>query len=264
MRLAVRRWPDPIEPTRPPLLLVHGVTASSRTWWRIGPALAALGWQVLAPDLRCHGRSGCPTPIGRWDAADDLAETLAAELGDRRLDVAWGHSLGARTILQLLVRQPGIATRAVLEDPPGLRGDRSDQVANWRREADLARRDPPTLAAEVRGRNPGWAERDVTGVVADVADCRMEAIIAAAEGGEAMVDPTETLVGQAGVPVLLLLADEERSGLRGTSRSTTLARLPTGSRAMVLAAGHSVHRDAPEPYLEAATAWLRAPQWPPA
>jgi pimeloyl-ACP methyl ester carboxylesterase len=264
MRLAVRRWPDPIDPTRPPLLLVHGVTASSRTWWRIGPALAQLGWQVLAPDLRCHGRSACPTPIGRWDAADDLAETVAAELGDRRLDVAWGHSLGARAILQLLIRRPGIATRAVLEDPPGLRGNRSDQVANWRREAELARRDAPILAAEVRGRHPGWAERDVAGVVADVADCRMEAIIAAAEGGEAMIDPAETLVGEAGVPVLLLLAEEERSGLRGTSRSVTLARLPTGSRAMVVAAGHSVHRDAPEAYLKAATAWLRAPQRPPA
>ena len=152
MRLAVRRWPDPIDPARAPLLLVHGVTASSRTWWHVGPALAEHGWQVIAPDLRCHGRSGCVTPIGRWDAADDLAQTVREELGERDLDVAWGHSLGARAILQLLVRQPRIATRLVLEDPPGVRPDRSDQIATWRREASLARHDPPGLATEVRGR----------------------------------------------------------------------------------------------------------------
>ena len=100
----------------------------------------------------------------------------------------------------------------------------------------------------------------MTGVVADVADCRMEAIIAAAEGGEAMVDPTETLVGQTGVPVLLLLADEERSGLRGTSRSTTLARPADGI------ARHGARRRATRStvmrrsaYLEAATAWLARP-----
>ncbi len=260
MRLAVQRWPDPIDPSRPPLLLVHGVTASSRTWWRIGPALAALGWQVVAPDLRCHGRSACPTPIGRWDAADDLAETVRAELGDVRLDVAWGHSLGARTILQLLVREPELAGRVVLEDPPGLRGDRTEQIANWRREADLVRRDPKALAAEVRERNPDWEERDVAGVTADVADCRIEAIISAVVGGAAMLDPTEALVAQLAMPMLLLLADEERSGLSGPSRLATVARLPAGSRTVEIAAGHSIHRDAPQVYLAAAVSWLGGPR----
>src|SRR2546423_5079115 len=35
---ATRTWGDP---GGPPILLIHGVTASSRIWWRIGPALAA-------------------------------------------------------------------------------------------------------------------------------------------------------------------------------------------------------------------------------
>jgi pimeloyl-ACP methyl ester carboxylesterase len=262
MRLAVRRWPDPIDPARPALLLVHGVTASSRTWWRVGPALAELGWQVIAPDLRCHGRSGCLTPIGRWDAADDLAETVRGELGERRLDVGWGHSLGARTILQLLVREPGMASRLVLEDPPGVRADRSDQIVTWRREASLARHDPPGMAIEVRARNPGWDERDVAGVVADLADCRIEPIIDAVERGAAMVDPTESLVEDVGVPLLLLLADEDRSGLSGASRLATIARLSAGSRTAHVAAGHSIHRDAPDSYLAAALAWLGGPRGP--
>ncbi|MBA3290388.1 MAG: alpha/beta fold hydrolase, partial [Actinobacteria bacterium] len=38
-------------------VLVHGVTAWSATWWRIGPALAERGWDVTAVDLRGHGDS---------------------------------------------------------------------------------------------------------------------------------------------------------------------------------------------------------------
>ena len=259
MRLAVRRWPDPPEPGRPQLLLVHGLTASSGTWWRIGPALAGLGWQVIAPDLRCHGASGCDAPIGRWDAADDLAELLDAEAGGA-VDVAWGHSLGARTILQLLVRRPGTAARLVLEDPPGLRGDRSDQIVEWRRQAALARADPAALADEVRTANPTWDERDVAGVVRDVADCRIEPIIEAIQAGAAMADPAEALVAAITTPALLLLAEEGRSGLVGASRGATIASLPAGSRTVELSTGHSIHRDAPEAYLATALDWLGGPR----
>ena len=33
------------------------VTGSTRTWWRVGPALAEAGWRVKAPDLPAHGAS---------------------------------------------------------------------------------------------------------------------------------------------------------------------------------------------------------------
>ncbi len=48
-------WGDP---AAPPLLLVHGLTASAAIWWRVGPALAAAGWRVVAPDLPGHGATG--------------------------------------------------------------------------------------------------------------------------------------------------------------------------------------------------------------
>ena len=48
-------WGDP---TARPTVLIHGVTASARIWWRVGPALAATGRRVVAPDLPGHGRTG--------------------------------------------------------------------------------------------------------------------------------------------------------------------------------------------------------------
>ena len=40
-------WGDPADR---PLVLIHGVTASARIWWRVGPALAATGRRVVAVD----------------------------------------------------------------------------------------------------------------------------------------------------------------------------------------------------------------------
>ncbi len=256
MRLAFHPTPDPIDPRRRTIALLHGLTASSRTWWRVAPALADAGWQVLALDLRCHGSSGCEEPIGRWDAADDVVETLATVLGSARVDVLWGHSLGARTALQILARHPGTADRAVLEDPPGVRADRTEQIARWRHETALARADPAAYAAEVRAMDPSLGARDVQVVVADVADCRIEPIITAIQGGLAMADPADELMALVRQPTLLLLAEEERSGLTGEARAQAIARLPAGSRTVVFESGHTVHRELPDSYLGTVLEWL--------
>ena len=256
MRLAVHTTPDRLDPRRRTIALLHGLTASARTWWRVAPALADAGWQVLALDLRCHGASGCDEPIGRWDAADDVVETLEMALGDARVDVLWGHSLGARTALQVLARHPGAADRAVLEDPPGARADRTEQIAHWRHETALARTDPAAYAAEVRAMDPTLGAHDVEVMVADVADCRIEPIITAIQAGLAMTDPADELMAQIRQPALLLLADEARSGLSGEARVRTVARLPAGSRCVVFDSGHTVHRDLPDAYVATALEWL--------
>ena len=41
----------------PLAVLVHGVTASSLTWWRVGPWFTQNGWRTVAVDLRGHGKS---------------------------------------------------------------------------------------------------------------------------------------------------------------------------------------------------------------
>src|SRR5688572_6329009 len=52
---AALAWGDP---GGRPLLLLHGVTSSAGNWWRVGPALAATGRRVVAPDLPGHGLTG--------------------------------------------------------------------------------------------------------------------------------------------------------------------------------------------------------------
>ncbi len=51
-----------------PLLLIHGYPETKRIWWRNIQALAAAGFEVIAPDLRGVGDSDIP--------ADDLHDIV--------------------------------------------------------------------------------------------------------------------------------------------------------------------------------------------
>ena len=91
----------------PPVVLLHGLFSNaSINWFRFGHAarLAAAGFSVIAPDLRCHGDSDAPhdPAVYRADVlVDDLADLVAAlTLGNPPLV---GFSLGARTVARAVV-----------------------------------------------------------------------------------------------------------------------------------------------------------------
>lgn len=68
-------------------------------------------FQVLAPDLRGHGRSGWEGPWTLDVHVADLVETFPDP-------AAWiGHSFGGRLILELAAGRPELVDRAVLLDP---------------------------------------------------------------------------------------------------------------------------------------------------
>jgi pimeloyl-ACP methyl ester carboxylesterase len=120
--------------------LVHGWSDDAQTWWRVAPAVAALGFTVLAPDLRGHGLSPRADGYELADFAADLVETLPAEP-----DLLLGHSLGA---LACGLAAPSIRPRrAVLVDPP------------WQRATgELGLLRPlPTTPAELPGH---WSAED--------------------------------------------------------------------------------------------------------
>jgi pimeloyl-ACP methyl ester carboxylesterase len=256
MRLAVHRFGVAGNPIA---VLLHGVTASHRSWWRVAPAVADAGWEVLAIDLRCHGASSCAGPIRGRDMAVDVRETLAAEVGTTRIDVLWGHSLGARTAMQLLAIEPDRARRAVLEDPPGrARGDRASSIAGWRREVALARSDPDAFVREQLEANPTWDERDARENAASVAECEVEPIADFFLAG--YVEGAPDLVPLLRVPALLVLADAARSALADPDRAQTIAAMPDGTEVIELPGGHTLHRDLPDDYLRVTLGWLGAPR----
>jgi lipase len=110
--------------TNGPVLAIHGITSSSRTW----PFLAdALQNPVFAPDLRGRGRSNhLPGPAGIGQHADDCAAVIEA-IGGVPLVVV-GHSMGGFVATVLAARRPDLVRGLVLVDG-GLPFPAADQDA---------------------------------------------------------------------------------------------------------------------------------------
>lgn len=108
----------------PPIVLVHGLGVSADYWYRNGPALAAAGRRVLAPDLPGFGRTEGPADgLTVEEQASFLQDWAAAlEVGPA---VYVGHSLSCQVALELAAARPdlvgGLALAAPTGDPRGNR-----------------------------------------------------------------------------------------------------------------------------------------------
>lgn len=151
-----RSWGDP---KRQPLLAIHGVTSSSDTWWRVGPAIAASGRFVLAPDLPGHGRTGGWRGRYRFTetAADVLEFARIAGIDRPDLEVV-AHSWGAMIASRL--PEAGLRPRVmVLLDPPYLPHGFFEHYVE-----DPEERPYGTLEeaiAVIEPRNPTWSTGDI-------------------------------------------------------------------------------------------------------
>jgi pimeloyl-ACP methyl ester carboxylesterase len=119
-RLRVATWSG----TGAPVLAIHGITSSSRTWSFVARALDN---PVLAPDLRGRGRSNhLPGPWGMVQHAEDCAEVVAASGGVPLVVV--GHSMGGFVATVLAARRPDLVRGIVLVDG-GLPFPAADEAA---------------------------------------------------------------------------------------------------------------------------------------
>ena len=233
-------------------LLLHGSTSSSATWWRVGPALAEVGWRVKAPDLPSHGAS---PRAGTALTPDVAADWVRAELADRPLDLVVGHSFGGAVALALLDRGPEIGL-LVLEELPG------PQSVDWMAEAaaviegvTAARRDSQAAYVQLRAARPNWTDADCRQAVADLATASAEEVAA----GLRAADRWPSLdAARLTCPTMVLAAPdapginrvEDATALRGVDRA---AALVIADAFVELDGGHCLHRDQPDAWLKAIT-----------
>jgi len=115
----------------PPIVLIHGITSSARTWREVMPGLAETH-TVIALDLPGHGRSGKPRgdySLGNY--ASGIRDLLSV-LDIGRVTVV-GHSLGGGVAMQFGYQFPNRIARLVLVDSGGL----GNEVALYLRAATL-------------------------------------------------------------------------------------------------------------------------------
>jgi pimeloyl-ACP methyl ester carboxylesterase len=107
------------DPDAEALVLLHGLSGSSRWWTRNVPALAAR-YRVVLPDLIGFGRT--PRSWRRLPDLQTLAGVLAewlAAVGMERVHLV-GHSMGGQAAIHLAASHPDRVDRLVLVDPAGV------------------------------------------------------------------------------------------------------------------------------------------------
>lgn len=212
----------------PRVLLVHGLSSDSETWWRLGPFLADLGWSVTAVDLRGHGEAARGDRYGIEDYAGDLPEGP--------WDAVIGHSLGGAVSIAAADRIR--ARRLVLLDPvltvdPGS-GVREGQLA------ELA-----LTEEQLRADRPHWHDRDIAAKLRGIALTDLEVVDRTFLDSEPwdMVDRLRDLA----IPVTVLRGDPAVYTMV-TDDELDAAGVPVR---VILGAGHAPHRDRPEDTFEA-------------
>jgi pimeloyl-ACP methyl ester carboxylesterase len=140
----------------PPVVLLHGLTATRRYVTHGSKLLPRSGYETFAYDARGHGESAAPEDESAYEYAD-LAADLGALLDTLGLERAAlvGSSMGAATAMRFAVDHPERVS-ALVQVTPAYDGERiGDDLDDWGRLADgldsggvdgfLAAYDPPVV-----------------------------------------------------------------------------------------------------------------------
>lgn len=265
-RTRLRLW-DWGDPAAPPVVCLHGAYDHGRMWDGLAPELAALGYRVVAPDLRGHGDSGRLSSGAAWAAMAVDVALLARHLGGPVGLV--GHSFGGGQALYVAGVWPELVRWVVNLDglgppPAALVGPEdpaaaaADMLAGAERV--LARRPRVHPSAEVlvtrrravNVRMPdAWLEhlvrhgtRPAEGGLVWKADPLFGVGLPAAFDVDALHAEHEAVT----TPVLVLTGAEHDtwSEMTPDELAERLRHLPTARHHVVDGAGHYVHLERPD------------------
>jgi pimeloyl-ACP methyl ester carboxylesterase len=263
-RLAVRTLGE----SGPRVVFVHGLFGQGKNWTTIARGLAD-SHRVTLIDLPNHGHSPWTDRVDYLDMAE-LVATELEQLGEPVTLV--GHSMGGKVAMQLALRRPELLRALVVVDiapvsypPTGGRTDDPDEEASpfaayidamraldvdrltTRDEADAALRDAvpsrmvrsfllQSLVREGLGTDGGWRWRlNLELLDRDLGELRG---FPAPPAGAAFDGPVLWIAGANSTYVL----DEDRPHMDALFPATRLVRIKK--------AGHWVHSEQPEVFLE--------------
>jgi N-formylmaleamate deformylase len=227
--------------TKPPLVLLHGLTASGACWSPLARALEA-EFDVVMPDARGHGASSAPLNGYRYE---DYARDVVGLIQGLGLasPILLGHSMGGMTAA-LVASQIGAALRGlILADPTFLSPERqrevyeSDAVEQHRRFLSLEKAE---ALAQARVRHPHRRPE----IIELVTEARMKTPIRAFDVLTPPNPEYHHLVSAINVPILLVIAENGVVSLETAQDLQTLN--PRLSIVQIQDAGHGLQYDQPE------------------
>jgi N-formylmaleamate deformylase len=226
---------------KPPLILLHGLTANGACWTPLARALET-EFDVVMPDARGHGESSTPLHGNRYE--DHAADVLGLIRGlGLSAPILLGHSMGGMTAAVVASLAARMIRALILVDPTFLSPQRQREVC----DSDVAEQHRRLLTknwddvlADLRKRHTHRSP-EITELLASARlKTRMSAF-------EVLTPPNpeyRRLVSAIDVPILLVIGD---AGVVSLETTGELQRLNSRIRVeLIKEAGHAVQYDQPE------------------
>lgn len=260
MIVAVRgvRYRVAVDGRGPAVVLLHGFTGSLATWDAVVAALVP-SFTAVRLDLLGHGGSDAPDDPARYSMEEAVADigALADRLGLGRFHLV-GYSFGGRVALHVALAMPERLRSLVLEGAsPGIPSE-PERAARRAADAELADFIEREGTAAFVAR---WEQLPLFATERALPDAVREAIRAerlaqrprglanslrgAGAGSQAFLLP---LLPSLTVPALLVAGALDAKYSEWAR--TMAAALPNARAAIVPEAGHAVHRERPEAFVQ--------------
>lgn len=255
MQLATTTYPAKSGASGPPLIVAHGLFGSARNWRALAKRMSA-DRDVIAVDMRNHGKSGWSETHDYPSMAGDLAEVIEAAGAPAHV---LGHSMGGKAAMRLAQLRPDLVDRLIVADiaPVGYDHSLQAQIAAMQAvdlgvvskrsdvEAILAHSiDAPAersflaLALDLSGDEPAW-ELNLAALAANMA------VITDYPDDDALF-AGETLFLSGGLSDYVQPEHGERIA----------ALFPASRHEVIDGAGHWLHAEKPREFLAAVEAFL--------
>ncbi len=258
---------------KPPLMLIHGGRDHCRNWDRVALALHH-SYTIYAPDLRGHGESAWALG-GMYSLPEFVLDTatLAAKLGDGPLTII-GHSLGGAIALQYAGTFPDAVAKVVAIEglgPPEMEPQPAHiRMRHWIEHMhEMERREPRRYASvgDATGRmmeaNPhltpemahhltlNGTRRNDDGSLSWMFDN----YVRIRSPYEFNLADAQDIWSRIQAPVLLIKGTE--SWAPDPEKSGRAATIPNYESVIIRDAGHWVHHDQLDRFLEVVTKFLK-------
>lgn len=246
----------------PPVVVLHGLLGSARNWTAIAKRLGA-SRHVYTLDLRNHGGSPWADGMSYGAMAEDVRRFIAGR-GLAGAAAVVGHSMGGKAAMTLALEHGEVVERLVVVDiapvpyahgtfMPFVRAMRAVDPSGVSRRAEVDERlreavpDPgvrafllQNLVSDERGGGLRWRV-NLAAIEADMADVM----------GFPDPEPGRAYEGRT-----LFLAGERSDYVRPEHHGTIRGLFPNVTIEAVPGAGHWVHAEQPERFLERVQAFL--------
>lgn len=230
--------------SKPPLVLLHGLTGSGACWTPLARAFES-EYDVVMPDARGHGTSSTPPHGYRYEdhASDVVGLVRGLGLG---APILLGHSMGGLTAAVVASQAATIIRGVILVDPTFLSPQRQREV----RDSDVAEQHRGVLGlgkgdvmTRARLRHP----RRSSEMLELLAEARMQTRMSAFDVLTPPNPEYHPLVSRISVPILLVIGDVGAGAIVSIATARELQILnPRVQVEQIPDAGHGVPYDDPE------------------